>query len=58
MINAQTGMAYGLFLKQWFQQNPDDKREIYTTFVAAPNPDAHAAAGDLIIGTYYSIRNK
>lgn len=49
---TQTGTALGLFLKQWNTQGGKDV-QIHTTFVAAPNPDAHRIAGELINGVYY-----
>jgi branched-chain amino acid transport system substrate-binding protein len=52
-IPTQTGLALGLFLKQWHEQGGSRDVPVHTTFVAAPNPDAHAAAGELINGVYY-----
>ena len=50
---TQTGTALGIFLKQWHEQSGKSDLPIHTTFVAAPNPDAHKIAGDLIEGVYY-----
>jgi len=52
-VPTQTGVALGVFLKQWHQQSGADSTPIHTTFVAAPNPDAHKIAGSLIEGVYY-----
>ncbi len=49
---TQTGTSLGLFLKQWHAQG-GGLLPIYTTFVAAPNRDAHAIAGDKILGVGY-----
>ncbi len=49
---TQTGTSLGLFVKQWHEQKPP-ALEIHTTFVAAPNPDAHAIAGEAMYGIYY-----
>jgi len=50
---TQTGTALGIFLKQWHEQGGTREMPIHTTFVAAPNPDAHAVAGELLEGVYY-----
>jgi len=50
---TQTGTALGVFLRQWNEVAPDSKAEVHTTFVAAPNHDAHAVAGQYIVGVYY-----
>jgi branched-chain amino acid transport system substrate-binding protein len=51
---TQTGTALGIFLKQWDEQQGGNKMvPVHTTFVAAPNPDAHQIAGDLIYGVFY-----
>ena len=55
-IPTQTGTALGIFVKQWNQMGGKDI-PIHTTFVAAPNPDAHKIAGDLIEGVYYMAPN-
>ncbi len=52
-LPTQTGTALGLFLKQLNNQTMISDYQIHTTFVAAPNPDAHKIAGDLIKGVYY-----
>lgn len=52
-VPTQTGTALGMFVKQWREQGGEASIPIHTTFVAAPNPDAHAVAGEAIIGTYY-----
>lgn len=50
---TQTGTALGIFLKQLRQQDTDNKIEIHTTMVAAPNHNAHAIAGKAILGVHY-----
>lgn len=50
---TQTGTALGIFLKQWQEQGASGSLPIHTTFVAAPNADARAIAGDSIYGVYY-----
>jgi len=50
---TQTGSALGVFLRQWSQQAGGLLPEIHTTFVAAPNREAHEVAGSLIVGVYY-----
>ena len=49
---TQTGTALGIFVKQW-SELAGKQIEIHTSFVAAPNPDAHAIAGESIDGVYY-----
>ena len=49
---TQTGTSLGLFVKQWHEQQPPPL-EIHTSFVAAPNPDAHKIAGQAMEGVYY-----
>ena len=50
---TQTGSALGVFLTQWHAQSGSKEIPVHTTFVAAPNPDAHRAAGRFIIGVGY-----
>lgn len=50
---TQTGTALGVFLKQWNEQGGSRSVSVHTTFVAAPNPEAHTIAGELIEGVYY-----
>jgi branched-chain amino acid transport system substrate-binding protein len=49
---TQTGVALGIFLKQW-RELGGGQIPIHTSFVAAPNPDAHAIAGSAIIGVEF-----
>lgn len=44
---SQTGTSLALFLKQWREQKGESV-SLHTTFVAAPNAEAHAIAGDAI----------
>lgn len=50
---TQTGLAFGIFLKQLREQGLGPGVEIHTNFVAASNPDAHQAAGKAINGVFY-----
>lgn len=52
-MSTQTGLAFGVFLKQAKTQDALSGIEVHTNFVAASNQDAHEAAGDAIIGVYY-----
>ena len=52
-MSTQTGLAFGLFLKQFSQIAADQKIEIHTNFLSADNPDARQAAGDAIYGVHY-----
>ena len=54
---TQTGTALGVFMKQLRAQERGKPLEVHTTMVAAPNPDAHAAAGKGIVGVYYMDPN-
>jgi ABC-type branched-subunit amino acid transport system substrate-binding protein len=49
MMATQDGTAFGIFLKQWREQS-GPAIPIHTTFVAAPNPQAHEIAGEAIVG--------
>ncbi len=51
-ISTQTGLAFGLFIKQ-FREYGGSAEEIHTNFLAASNPDAFEAAGDAIYGVHY-----
>jgi branched-chain amino acid transport system substrate-binding protein len=51
--STQTGLAFGLFLKQLKDLSKDQTIEIHTNFVSADNPDARKAAGDAIYGVHY-----
>lgn len=51
-MSTQTGLAFGLFIKQ-FRELGGLTEEIHTNFLAASNPDAFEAAGDAIYGVYY-----
>lgn len=50
-LPSQTGTVLGVFLKQLRQINKDIP--IFTTMVAAPNPDAHRVAGKYILGVNF-----
>ncbi|MBX7137315.1 MAG: ABC transporter substrate-binding protein [Oligoflexia bacterium] len=52
-IPTQTGTALGIFVKQWVEQGGSRQVPIHTSFVAAPNADAHKIAGDAIVGIKY-----
>jgi branched-chain amino acid transport system substrate-binding protein len=52
-MSTQTGLAFGIFIKQLHELMSDEKIEIHTNFVAASNPDAFQAAGDFIYGIHY-----
>lgn len=52
LMPTQTGTALGIFVKQWKELHGQDI-DIHTSFVAAPNPDAHTIAGDAINGVKY-----
>ncbi len=52
-ISTQTGLAFGLFIKQLHELFGAQEIEIHTNFVAVDNPDARVAAGDLIYGVHY-----
>ena len=52
-VGTQTGLAFGLFLRQLYSLSPDLKFKLHTNFLAASNPDAFAAAGDAIYGVNY-----
>lgn len=51
-VVTQTGTPLGIFMRQW-QELKGPKVPIHTTFVAAPNPDAHEIAGAAMDGVYY-----
>ena len=52
-MSTQTGLAFGLFLKQFREIMGDQTVEIHTNFLSADNPDARTAAGDAIYGVQY-----
>ena len=52
-MSTQTGLAFGIFVKQLKDMHKQNDIEIHTNFVAAANPDAFTAAGDAIYGVYY-----
>ena len=57
LMPTQTGTALGIFVKQWREQAGSLDIPIHTSFVAAPNPDAHKIAGAAILGVYYMAPN-
>ena len=52
-MGTQTGLAFGIFVKQLRELGGDKGVEIHTNFLAASNPDAFEAAGDAIYGVNY-----
>lgn len=52
-MSTQSGLAFGIFIKQFKQLHSANDIEIHTNFLAADNPDALTAAGDSINGVYY-----
>ena len=53
VIPSQTGASLGLILKQWQSLSPDWRPQIFTTFVAGTNLEAHRIAGEQIVGVHY-----
>ena len=53
VMSTQTGLAFGVFLKELRELNGLPAEKIYTNFVAAANPDAFKAAGDAIYGVNF-----
>lgn len=53
VIPSQTGASLGLILNQWHTFSPHWRPEIFTTFVAGPNLEAHRIAGPQIVGIHY-----
>ncbi|MBN8550556.1 MAG: ABC transporter substrate-binding protein [Deltaproteobacteria bacterium] len=53
VMATQTGLAFGLFLRELRELNGLPPTKIFTNFVAASNPDAFKAAGDSIYGVNY-----
>ena len=52
-MSTQTGLAFGLFVKQLREVLPLGKVEIHTNFLAASNPDAIKVAGNALKGVHY-----
>lgn len=52
-MSTQTGLAFGIFIKEYRLYNPESNVEIHTNFVAASNPDAMAVAGSTLNGVKY-----
>jgi branched-chain amino acid transport system substrate-binding protein len=52
-MSTQSGLAFGLFVKQFRQLSGDARVEIHTNFLSADNPEAISAAGDAINGVHY-----
>lgn len=52
-MSTQTGLAFGIFIKEYRQIAPGTEAEIHTNFVAACNPDAFKAAGAALDGVRY-----
>ena len=52
-MSTQTGLAFGIFIKEFRQIAAENTAEIHTSFVAASNPDAFKAAGEAIWGVKY-----
>ena len=52
-MSTQTGLAFGIFVKQLRELGGLANVEIHTNFLAAANPDAFEAAGNAIYGVYY-----
>ncbi|WKZ57321.1 MAG: ABC transporter substrate-binding protein [Bdellovibrionota bacterium] len=53
VMATQTGLAFGIFLRELQELKGLPPSRIHTNFVAASNPDAHTAAGPAIIGVNY-----
>ena len=51
-LPTQTGSALGLYIKQWHALGGGNL-PVFTSFVAAPNKNAHSIAGELINGVGY-----
>ena len=52
-MSIQSGLAFGLFIKQFRQLRADQSVEIYTNFLSADNPEARSVAGDSMYGVHY-----
>lgn len=52
-MSTQTGLAFGIFIKQLKELGGGQNIDIHTNFLAASNPDAFQAAGDAIYGVHY-----
>lgn len=52
-MSTQTGLAFGVFIKEFRQIDPNSMVEVHTNFVAACNPDAFKAAGSALHGVKY-----
>lgn len=53
LVSTQTGLAFGIFLKQLKELGAMQNLAVHTNFVAALNPDAYSAAGEAIYGVHY-----
>ena len=52
-MSTQTGLAFGIFIREYRQIASGSETEIHTNFVAACNPDAFQAAGRALDGVRY-----
>lgn len=52
-MSTQTGLAFGIFMKEYRTMSSADKLEIHTNFVAACNPDSFKVAGRALDGVKY-----
>jgi len=50
---TQSGLAFGLFVRQLKQVGESNEFEIHTNFLAAENPEALEAGGPAMSGVYY-----
>jgi len=52
-VGTQTGVAFGLFMKELRQVAPNSSIEVHTNFLAASNSEAFTVAGSAMNGVYY-----
>lgn len=52
-MSTQSGLAFGLFIKQFRTLTADPGVEIHTNFLSADNPEARTVAGDTLYGVHY-----
>jgi branched-chain amino acid transport system substrate-binding protein len=52
-MSTQTGLAFGIFIKQLNELKKNLAIEIHTNFLAASNPDARKVAGASIYGVHF-----
>lgn len=52
-MSTQSGLAFGLFIKQFHQLGAKEGLEVHTNFLSADNPEARTAAGEAIFGVHY-----